>query len=228
RLSLRLEGIALPRLDRVMIAATGLHAVRGRLDLRLEGRLTPRLRLDGRAVIHHLQLAPHIPVEGVDLSLPLTFGLRAMTDEEGVTRIPLSLRGSLHHPRLETGRILALVKRNLMPDGLEGEARYLAVGFRSGSAVPTPAGEKALAHIVRLLRDGGAVTLLLRGCVGKGEPSGEKGRRLAAERVGVVRAALAGRLPRGSRLRVIYPDLVRPSPDIPGKMARVEVGIRPR
>jgi len=227
-LSLRLEGIALPRLDRLTIAAGGIHALRGLLDLRLEGALTPRLRLDGAAVVHRLQLAPRIPVEGVDLSLPLPFALRALPDKAGETRIPISLRGSMEDPKLRTDRILSLVKRNLMPDALDGDARYYAVGFRSGAAVPTPAGEKMLQHLVRMLRDAGAVTVTLRGCVGKGDPSGKAGRRLAAARVRVVRATLEGRVPRGSRLLVRYPDLVRPSPDITGKEERVEVGIRPR
>ncbi len=227
---LSLQDIALPKLNPLMLETTGLRALDGDLDLDLNGVLRPYLRLVGKARMHHLVLAPRIPIDGVDSSIPFAFGLRALTDDNGITLVPLLFRGTLAQPELETDLVVSKVKENLMNDPLDGGYRHLAIDFRSGSVTPTPTGHKRLNHLsTELRRSSRPAHIELRGCVdGKTHLSDRAGQRLAAARVTFVRKILRRAMNGDGSIRVIYPGLTRASPDILGKKDRVEVTIAPQ
>ena len=226
---LRLRGSAIPVLEPLLVSYTGLRAPAGTLGVRLRGEVGSRLKLFGELTMRHLALAPRIPVAGVDGSIPFALGLRALTDDDGVTHIPLAIRGTPAKPDVDIAEIISEVKKNLFNGRLDGGFHHLSIDFMAGRAILTPTGEKQMERLLQMLEQSSRARVDLRGCVGE-QPAASPlggGRRLAAARVRMVTKLLQRRLRRKVKTRVIYPALTAPSPDIDGKKDRVEVTIYP-
>ncbi|MDQ6964980.1 MAG: DUF748 domain-containing protein [Mariprofundales bacterium] len=230
---LELQSIAVNTFEPIVMSATALPLPRGRLNLQLAGNLTPKLKLFGEATVKHLVLAPRIPVPGVDLAIPVRFGLRALTNDHGVTHIPLMISGTIAKPDFKRGMIMSAIKKNMLNKALDGGFKHYAVGFHADRKLNgqrlTPTGTKTLTKLIYILQHHPDLRIVMRGCVDSRTSIGKKrAQKLAAARVGVVRRLLHHHLHRDVVDRVIYPALTAPSPDLKGKKDRVEVTIYPR
>ncbi|MDX8413224.1 MAG: DUF748 domain-containing protein [Mariprofundales bacterium] len=227
---LTVHKVPLTTLGPLIVSATALRIPQGELDVSLQGDIAPKLKLFGEATMRHLVLAPRIPVQGVDMSIPYEFGLRALTDEDGVTHIPLMFSGTVAKPDLKTSLIISNVKKNLFNRNLDGGVDNLSIGFLAQRKVNqqrlTPTGVKMMARLIKQLQENHALKVSIRGCVS--DKAGLHARRvqqLAAARVQMVRTLLKRSLHRDVVEAVIYPTLTKPSPDIDGKKDRVEVSV---
>lgn len=141
-----------------------------------EGRLTLDVKyhieggkMTGRNRILIDQLAFGDKVESPDATtLPVLFAVKLLKDKNGRIDLQLPVSGSLEDPRFEFGALIAQVVRNMFgmaatspftlmtasAGGKEGDADDLAfVEFEPGLATLSPAGEKKLETLVKLLQD---------------------------------------------------------------------------
>ena len=147
-------------------AGYGITAGRLTLDVKyhIEGG-----KMSGRNRILVDQLAFGDKVESPDATtLPVLFAVKLLKDKNGRIDLQLPVSGSLEDPKFEFGALIAQVVRNMFgmaatspfslmtasAGGKEGEADDLAfIEFEPGSATISPAGEKKLETLVKLLQD---------------------------------------------------------------------------
>jgi len=227
QLLLDIRRLPLGTLEPLLITSTGLRIPKGDLSLHLRGEVDSKLKLFGGLTLHQLVLAPRIPVSGVDLSIPYKLGLRALTNN-GITYIPLAIRGTITRPDVDIAQIITEVKKNLFNGALDGKLHHFSIDFLAKKRRLTPTGEKTIEQLIRLLREDQTLKVTMRGCVDTHLGlAPQAAQRLAAARVKVVQAILKRKLHRQVGNHIICPRLTDPSPDIPGKNDRVEVTISP-
>ncbi len=228
KLRLEMDSLQFRALEPLALSVIGHRTLLGTMHASLQGTVKDALDLHGDFTFHNLAISPRIPVSRVNTSIPYALGLRALTDDAGTTRFPLTIGGSWQHPKLDPAAAISLAKQHPFRGGMDGDIRWQTVDFLVSKDQLTPTGYKQLAQLRDMLTDTAASRIELRGCV---DPvttlSPVQRQHLAAARSSQLKKLLNTGKTAKVIVKIVYPTLTDPSPDIDGNRDRVEIAIYP-
>ena len=159
----------------------GYAIERGKLSMDVSYKIAPDGKLEAKNQVILNQLTFGDKVDSPDATkLPVLLALALLKDRHGVIDINLPVSGSINDPQFSVFGIVLKLIGNLLVKALTAPFALLAGGgsddlsfveFRPGTALPSAAGQAAIAKVAKALAERPALKLTVTGA---SDPAGER------------------------------------------------------